>query len=97
VHTFSNHVVTETETTADVGTTDITLDGTYVGTLVYSMITAEGDEAIVIYFVDGNDETHETGTTTTELEAQVVGMTTVAGTNTNELTGTTTTAVDGTD
>jgi len=58
----------------------MTLDGTESGTAVYSMITADGDEAIVIYSVDGKNETHEIGTTTAELDAHDDGITTVAGT-----------------
>jgi hypothetical protein len=70
--------------------------GTDDGTLVYETITAEGDDAIVIYSVDGNEETQEFGTTTTDDEAQVVGIMTEAGTNTNDEVGTVETTDDGT-
>jgi len=43
----------------------------------------------------GSDETHETGTTTTDVH--VDGTTTVAGTKTNEVVATVTTADDGTE
>jgi hypothetical protein len=45
-----------------------------------SMITADGDEAIVMKALDGKFETIETGTTTADDEAQVVGKATEAGT-----------------
>jgi len=64
---------------------------------VHSTITADGDDLMVIKSDDGSDETQDNGTTTAELEAHEVGITTVAGTKTNELTGTSTIAVDGTD
>jgi hypothetical protein len=60
------------------GTDYITEVGTESGTLVYDTITADGDEAIVIYYVAGNDVTAEAGTTT-GLDHEV-GTTTVAGT-----------------
>jgi hypothetical protein len=75
----------------------MTDDGTEFGRAVYSTITADGELKIVITSYDGKDETHEIGTTTAELEAHEDGMTTVAGTNTNELTGMTIKAVDGTE
>lgn len=69
-----------TETTALDGTETITLDETVDGIKVYSMITADGEPAIVIQQLDGKLETAETGTTAADDDAQVVGITTVAGT-----------------
>jgi hypothetical protein len=57
-------------------------------------MTEFGELAIVITNEAGSDETSEAATTT-GLD-QVVGTATVAGTTTNEETGTETTAVDGT-
>jgi hypothetical protein len=55
---------TVTYVIAEVGTVWIKLDGTYDGTAEYEIITADGDDPIEIYWVDGSDETHEIGTTT---------------------------------
>jgi hypothetical protein len=55
---------------------EATLDGTFVD----KIITADGDEAIVMYSVLGNLETTEAGTTTTELDLHESGTTTVTGT-----------------
>jgi hypothetical protein len=49
-------------------------------------MTADGDEWIVITWLLGSLETYETGTTTGDLH--VDGITTVAGTKTNDETGT---------
>jgi hypothetical protein len=62
--------------------------------LVYSIITADVDEAIEMTWVDGKDETHEAGTTTGLTHD--VGTTTVEGTYTNDETGTNVTCVYGT-
>jgi len=97
VQTFENQVDTETSTTAVDGTDWITLVGTLLGIAVHSTITADGDDLMVINSDDGSEDTHDTGTTTAELEAHEVGITTVAGTKTNELTGTSTIAPVGTD
>jgi hypothetical protein len=58
----------------------MTDDGTDVGTFSQDTTTADGDEAIVITSVDGNEETHDSGTTTTDDEAHELGTTTVTGT-----------------
>jgi hypothetical protein len=60
---------------------------------VYEITTADGDDAIVITWLLGKDETHETGTTTGD--DQVVGTTTVTGTETNDETLTETIALLG--
>jgi len=70
----------ETATIAVVGMETIKLVGTESGTAVHSIITADGDEAIVIYEDDGRYDTHVIGTKTAELDYQVLGITTVAGT-----------------
>jgi len=62
---------------AEVGTVWIKLDGTDDGTAEYEIITADGDDPISIYNVDGSELTHETGTTT-GLENEV-GITTDDG------------------
>jgi hypothetical protein len=67
------------------------------GRAVNSTITADGDDLMVIYSDVGSLETYENGTTTAELDSQVDGITTEAGTKTNELTAIATIAVDGTD
>lgn len=67
-----------TVTTAELGIVAITLNGTLFGTLVYSIITTDGDEAIVIKAVDGKFSATEAGTTTGDYH--VDGTTTVAGT-----------------
>jgi hypothetical protein len=46
--------------------------------LVYEITAADGEEAIVMIELLGNDETQEIGTTTGD--DQVVGTTTVTGT-----------------
>jgi hypothetical protein len=56
---------------------------------VNSMITADGDDAIVIYSVLGNEDTNEIGTTTAELDAHDDGITIEAGTNTYVVIATT--------
>jgi hypothetical protein len=68
------------------GTVWITLDGTLVGTLVHSTITADGDDPIGINWELGNLETNEIGTTTGELKLD--GITTDDGTKTYELVAT---------
>jgi hypothetical protein len=47
--------------------------GTDDGTFVKTTITADGDEAIVITSVDGNDETNEAGTTTIDDDGHELG------------------------
>jgi folate-binding Fe-S cluster repair protein YgfZ len=88
--------LTGTDTTIVDGTDWISVSGTESGTFVHKTITADVDEAIVISSVDGNEETHEIGTTTIDEEAHDVGTTTVFGTYTNDETGTLTMAVLGT-
>jgi len=86
---------TGTATTAVDGTDAITDVGTLSGMAVHETITADGDEAIVITNDDGNDYTHEYGTTA-GLD-HVDGTTTVAGTKTNDETATDETLDDGID
>jgi predicted nucleic acid-binding Zn-ribbon protein len=69
---------TGTKTTALDGTTEINENETDDGTFSHEMITADGDEAIVIKKLDGTDETSVSGTTTGETHDD--GTTTVAGT-----------------
>jgi hypothetical protein len=66
----------------------MTDDGTESGTALDKMMTADVELAIVIYTLDGRFATTEAGTTTAELEAHELGITTVAGTKTNEETAT---------
>lgn len=66
------------EIMAVLGTETMTDVGTQLGTFVYCIIAADGDETIVIIQSDGSDETHEIGTIT-GLD-QVVGTTTETGT-----------------
>jgi hypothetical protein len=73
-------------TIAVVGTEAITDDGTESGTLVHETITADGDEAMVTTTELGKFETHETGTTTGDV--QVAGTETTVGTKTNDEVGT---------
>jgi len=83
------------ETIAVLGMLQTKLLETDDGTLVKSTMATEVDEAITMISLNGNEVTYESGTTTGD--DQVVGTVTVCGTVTNELTGTSTTAVDGTD
>jgi hypothetical protein len=76
-----------TVTTNELGTETMYFDGTELGTAVYETTAIDGDEARIIYSVDGNDVTNDTGTTT--------GLDHVDGTVTIG-TETYTTAVDGT-
>jgi hypothetical protein len=81
--------------------------GTEFGTFVQATMTTDGDDATKTTWVDGNDETSETGTTTGD--DHVDGIVTVAGTDetataTDETTydekdetATVTIAVDGTE
>jgi hypothetical protein len=77
---------TETYETADDGTVWITDDGTYDGTSDHETITADGDDPISITAELGNDETHETGTTTGD--EKLDGTTTDDGMKTNDEVGT---------
>jgi len=50
--------------TFELGTVMITESGTEFGTLVYATTANDGDDATTIIWVDGSDETNESGTTT---------------------------------
>jgi hypothetical protein len=63
--------------------------------LVEATITAEAEVPIVTIWVDGSDETHESGTTTGD-ENPVDGITTDDGMKTNDEAGTDETIEDGT-
>jgi hypothetical protein len=71
-----------------VGTVTTTAVGTELGTFVYSTIATDGDDAIMITYVEGKSVTNEAGTTT--------GLDQVDGTVTEFVTYNETTAVDGT-
>jgi hypothetical protein len=51
-----------TVTTSEVGTVPMKTLGTNDGTLVYSTTASYGDEATIITWFDGNEETQAAGT-----------------------------------
>jgi len=77
-------------TTALTGTEAMMLDGTLSGTSDHETTTADGSDAMVKTTDDGSEATQVTGTTTGV--KTVDGTVIVAGTVTNELAGTVTTA-----
>lgn len=68
-----------TVTITEAGTETITADGTENGTFSYETMATDD---IISTSYDGNDETHETGTTTGE--THVAGIVTTDGTVTND-------------
>jgi hypothetical protein len=81
--------------TCDDGIETTKLDGTLSGTADHETIATEGDEAGTMTSVAGNEETHDNGKATGD--DQVDGTEIESGAATNELTGTATIAVLGTD
>jgi hypothetical protein len=81
--------VVATEATAELGTATTRLDETEFGTLTHETIANDGDEAITITWVAGNEETALAGT--------ITGVNQVSGTVTEPETETEIKAVLGTD